>query len=125
MARGTAKRTAPFSSMLDRMASVGLQVGSMFSPWSALGHCAIIGGSPAEVALAALPPVKFLKVRPNPGRDGGTSVHMIERIGEDAISVTHQVTRDGKVIHQHQTHIGKHGSHRRFPIEWVEYPTLP
>ena len=123
--RDTARRTAPFSSALEWLAATGLQVGSLVNPWIALGHCAIIGCSPAEVALAALPPIKFLKVRPNPGLDGGISMHVIERIGEDAISVTHQVTRDGKIIHQHQTHIGKYGSHRRFPSEWVEYPTIP
>ena len=68
---------------------------------------------------------KVTKVRPTPGRDGATSRHIIEKMDDSVNSVTHQVTKDGKIIHQHQTHAGKHGTQRRFPDEWIEYPTVP
>ncbi|MEW6744301.1 MAG: hypothetical protein AB1486_16225, partial [Planctomycetota bacterium] len=63
--------------------------------------------------------------RKAPGADGATSRHIIEKLDGKTNSVTHQVTKDGKVIHQHQTHIGKHGTQRQFPDEWVEYPKVP
>ena len=31
------------------------------------------------------------------------------------------MTKNGKVIHQHQKHIGKYGTERRFPDDWVEF----
>lgn len=69
---------------------------------------------------------KEVVTRPNPGRDGATSRMIRERTDGQTTSVTHQVTSpDGRVIHQHQTHVGRHGTERRFPDEWVEYPTIP
>ena len=68
---------------------------------------------------------KEVKTRPIRGRDRATSRHIIEKVDGKTISVTHRVTRDGKVLHQHQTHIGKYGSKRQFPDEWIEYPTIP
>jgi len=65
-----------------------------------------------------------VKTRPMPGRDGGVSTHVIERIDGQVNSVTHQVTRDGKIIHQHQTHIGKFGAEREFPSEWIRHPRV-
>ena len=86
---------------------------------------AMIAGS-VIVSRKGTPKVtKEIKVRPNPGRDGAISTHIIERIDDQANSVTHQVTKDGKVLHQHQTHIGKYGTERRFPDEWIEYSTIP
>lgn len=68
---------------------------------------------------------KEVKTRPTKGGDGGTSEHIIERDESgDAISKTHRVTTDGEVVHQHQDHIGKEGQQRRFPNEWVEYPSI-
>jgi hypothetical protein len=68
---------------------------------------------------------KETKERPTKGGDGGTSEHIIERDESgDAISKTHRVTTGGKVVHQHQDHIGKEGSQLRFPNEWVEYPSI-
>lgn len=61
--------------------------------------------------------------RPTLGADGATSSHIIERDDKgNTISVTHQVNKDGEVVHQHQTHIGTEGGRRQFPDEWVEYP---
>ena len=66
-----------------------------------------------------------VKTRSTPGTDNATSHHLIEKVDDQTISVTHQVIKDGTVIHQHQTHIGNYGAHRRFPDEWVEYRTIP
>jgi hypothetical protein len=68
---------------------------------------------------------RIIRVRPSPGADNAISRHIIEKQGGETISVTHQVTRDGEVIHQHQTHIGKGGGQRQFPNEWVEFPDVP
>lgn len=79
----------------------------------------------AKAADEAPVVTRIVKTRPNPGRDGGTSKHIVEQSDRETTSVTHQVTRDGEVVHQHQTHVGKYGSHRQFPNDWVEYPTIP
>jgi len=63
--------------------------------------------------------------RKAPGADGATSRHILEKLDGKTNSVTHQVTKDGKVIHQHQTHIGTYGGQRQFPDEWVEFPKIP
>jgi hypothetical protein len=68
---------------------------------------------------------KTVKRRLTPGRDGAISEHVIERLDDETLSVTHRVTREGELLHQHQTHIGRYGSERRFPDEWIEYPTIP
>jgi RHS repeat-associated protein len=52
--------------------------------------------------------------RGKPGRDGGQSQHVIEKVNGQTTSTTHQVVKDGKLIHQHQDHVGKHGTIRRF-----------
>ena len=62
------------------------------------------------------------------GADGATSRHIIEhrmgKTGSETISKTHQVTKDGKIIHQHQEHIGKNGRIYRFPDEWTGTETI-
>ena len=63
--------------------------------------------------------------RKAPGADGAKSKHILEKIDGKTNSTTHQVIKDGKVVHQHQTHIGKHGTRRQFPDEWVEHPEIP
>jgi hypothetical protein len=73
---------------------------------------------------------KTVKTRPTPGRDGATSEHIIERTNGEVSSVTHRVTKDGQVLHQHQTHVGRPTpgrppTERRLPEEWLEYPTIP
>jgi RHS repeat-associated protein len=84
------------------------------------------GIPPKGVAPKNTPKItKDIKVRKEPGADKATSRHIIEKQGDETISVTHQVKdQSGKTIHQHQTHIGKHGTQRQFPDEWVEYPTV-
>ena len=62
--------------------------------------------------------------RGKPGRDGATSKHIVEKMDGETISKTHQVTKDGKVMHQHQDHVGKHGGERRFPDEWTGTETI-
>jgi RHS repeat-associated protein len=59
------------------------------------------------------------KTRSTPGQDGAESTHIIEKVDGKTNSVTHQVKKDGKIIHQHQKHIGKHGSKREFPDAWI------
>jgi RHS repeat-associated protein len=73
----------------------------------------------AEVGDAGL--TQIIKTRLEPGADGGISNHIIEKQHGETISVTHQVTRDGEVIHQHQTYIGKYGGQRRFPNAWSQF----
>lgn len=63
--------------------------------------------------------------RKSRGADGAISRHIIEKLNGKTNSVTHQVIKEGKVIHQHQTHIGKYGTRRQFPDEWIEYPRIP
>jgi len=80
---------------------------------------------PCRNAPKAAKTTKEIKTRPTKGADGGTSEHIIERDASgDVISMTHRVETDGKVVHQHQDHQGKHGGERRFPDEWVEYPEV-
>lgn len=67
---------------------------------------------------------KVEKTRKEPGRDGGISKIIEEKKDGKTISVTHKVTNKGQTIHQHQTHIGKHGSTRRFPENWIENKTI-
>jgi hypothetical protein len=52
------------------------------------------------------------------------SSHIIERSGGETISVTHRVNVGEQIVHQHQRHIGKYGSERYFPEEWIEYPYI-
>lgn len=57
------------------------------------------------------------------GSDGGRSEHVIEKLNGVTNSVTHRVrSKWGRLIHQHQIHIGQCGSKRRFPDEWIEFP---
>ncbi len=62
---------------------------------------------------------KEIKERKTPGRDGGKSEHIIEKEDGQTISKTHRVTKDGEIVHQHQDHVGKSGTIRRFPDEWT------
>lgn len=57
------------------------------------------------------------------GGDNAISRHIIEEIGDEVISITHQVEKLGEIIHQHQRYIGKYGATRIFPEEWVKYFT--
>ena len=52
------------------------------------------------------------------------SKYIIEQVDGDTTSVTHQVTKDGQVIHQHQTNIGKYGSEQQLPNDWNNYPDI-
>jgi RHS repeat-associated protein len=59
------------------------------------------------------------------GGDGAESAHEIERDENgNIISTKHIVTKNGKVVHQHQNHIGKNGGNRRFPDEWTGTDTV-
>ena len=62
--------------------------------------------------------------RKTPGRDGGSSKQIIERRDGVANSRTHEVTKDGETVHQHQNHMGKHGGERQFPHEWTGTKTI-
>jgi RHS repeat-associated protein len=66
-----------------------------------------------------------VKTRPSLGRDGATSKHIIERVEGEVNSVTHQVIKDDVVLHQHQIHVGKYGTRRQFPDEWINWPKIP
>jgi hypothetical protein len=59
------------------------------------------------------------------GADGAKSWHLVEKYGDETISIVHQVENvDGAIIHQHQTHVGRYGGERRFPNEWIQYPDI-
>lgn len=83
------------------------------------------GNQAADAAKGGGKWTKEVIERKAPGADGGSSRHIIENLDGKTNSVTHQVTKDGKVIHQHQTHIGRHGTQRQFPDEWVNHPKVP
>jgi RHS repeat-associated protein len=95
---------------------------------TAAGSGAEAGGGanpgPGEGGPTGADTTKEIVTRPTPGRDGATSRHIIERAGDETISVTHQVERDGEIIHQHQRYIGKYKGIREFPNEWSEYPDI-
>ena len=101
------------------------------------------GGSPARdlitagtaVTAAAVGPVRAASpaaeatsttaiLRASPGRDGGQSVHLLEKINGKTNSVTHRVEVNGLVVHQHTTHVGKHGGRRSFPDAWTGQQTI-
>lgn len=82
-------------------------------------------GAAAEGGAAAESRVTIeIRNRASAGRDGGRSRHIIESVDGEVNSVTHQVRRNGELIHQHQTHIGKYGSKKQFPDEWVQYKEI-
>ena len=56
------------------------------------------------------------KARAEPGADGGKSTitREIDRKTGDTLSTRHTVERNGKIVHQHQDHMGKSGSIRTF-----------
>jgi len=57
--------------------------------------------------------------------DGATSKHIIEKHDTKTNSVTHQVeNKNGKIIHQHQTHVRKHGTKIQFNDNWANYPSI-
>ena len=64
------------------------------------------------------------KIRPSKGADGATAQHIIEYRNGVANSKTHQVFQNGQIIHQHQTHFGKYGTHRQFADEWTGVKTI-
>jgi len=66
------------------------------------------------------------KARRTLGADGGRSKHIFEKLNGKTNSVIHHVTdKFGNIItHQHQTHVGKYGSHRQFPNSWVNFPQI-
>ena len=68
---------------------------------------------------------KAIKVRKKLGKDKAESFHIIEKQGNETISITHRVKdQTENIIHQHQTHIGKYKTNRQFPDEWIEYPDI-
>lgn len=90
--------------------------------WTAIG--AAFGARFAATRSAASHSQWVIKVRPKRGHDGGISRHLIEKIGNETISVTHQVIKNGRVVHQHQTHVGKYGTIRNFPDDWIRFPRI-
>jgi len=67
-----------------------------------------------------------VRVRGTLGKSDNASSAVIREVDGtgNAVSVTHRVVRpDGSIVHQHQTHLGRHGTERQFPDEWVQFPT--
>jgi hypothetical protein len=89
-----------------------------------LGYAATTAKVGREVAEAATGVTKEVLGRKALGADGAKSVQIIERENGKMISRTHEVTKDGKVIHQHQNHTGKYGGERQFPDEWTGTKTI-
>jgi hypothetical protein len=83
----------------------------------------LAGGSSQGVAGSGRVTTE-VSTRQNPGRDGGTSRIIRERVDGRTNSVTHQVERNGEIVHQHQRHVGKSGAQRQFPDDWVQYPEI-
>jgi RHS repeat-associated protein len=86
----------------------------------------LVGGAVASGRVAPEGPQVKTEVveRAAPGRDGGKSTHVLEKVGGKTNSVTHRVEVNGKLVHQHQTHVGKYGAERRFPDEWTGTKTI-
>ena len=84
-----------------------------------------IGASRAADKVADATRVE-VKERAAAGADGGQSRITIERNAQsgEALSRTHTVEKEGQVVHQHQEHMGKHGSERSFPDEWTGTETI-
>jgi hypothetical protein len=105
---------------LGDLAALG-EAGEAIEGGAAAGDAAVDGSASTEASETT----EIVKTRPTPGQDGATSRHIIERADGETRSVTHQVEKDGKIIHQHQTHVGKYGGQRQFPDEWVKHPKVP
>ena len=103
--------------------SGGLHQAETTSNW--LSHQAKIGFSYDDASGSPVAPksgkgiTKEFLPRKAPGRDGGLSAQIIERQNGEVISRTHRVIKDGKILHQHQNHVGKHGGVRQFPDQWT------
>ncbi len=97
--------------------NAGLSAAAMipFAGWAATG--AKLGKKAANLTYDVIN-------RSSKGADGGLSRHIIERLDGDAISKTHQVFKNGEIIHQHQNHIGTYGTKRTFPEEWLNVKTI-
>tara|TARA_R110002110_G_scaffold405557_1_gene624814 strand:- start:935 stop:1555 length:621 start_codon:yes stop_codon:yes gene_type:complete len=82
-------------------------------------------GNSADSADSSNGSSKEVLTRKSPGGDGGRSEQIIERDSSgNVISRTHRVYKDGKIIHQHQNHVGKHGGIRQLPDEWTGTKTI-
>jgi RHS repeat-associated protein len=92
-----------------------------------VGAAALLAGGAGRAAGGAAGSSRTIEVitRPYPGRDGGISRQIIERYSGRVNSVTHQVEVNGRIVHQHQTHIGRYGGRRIFNDAWSPYPTIP
>lgn len=65
-----------------------------------------------------------VRVRGDLGADGASSaaIREVDASGQ-TVSHTHRVVSpEGNILHQHQTHVGRHGTERQFPDEWVQFP---
>ncbi len=124
--------------IVEEIRIVASRVDGLREPWfspidvitglagAGLAYRGIVGaGSRAVAARGGGKWTKEVVTRKAPGADGATSRHILEKLDGKTNSVTHQVTKDGKVIPQHQTHIGTNGGQRQFPDEWVEFPKIP
>ena len=78
-----------------------------------------------QVTAVAAGLATVVLTRPNPGRDGGISRHILEQVEGKTNSVIHQVERAGEIVHQHTTHVGQYGGLRRFPDAWTGILTIP
>lgn len=83
------------------------------------------GRRAAAFGLAVLLSALLLGLVPGArGERGSQDTPSAELPGGDTISTRHQVRVDDRVVHEHQTHVGKYGGERRFPNEWVEFPDI-
>jgi RHS repeat-associated protein len=70
----------------------------------------------------------LIRVRQSVGRLDEASSAAIREVdsADRTVSITHRVVRpDGQIVHQHQEHLGRYGTTRTFPDEWVQFPTIP
>lgn len=84
-----------------------------------LGMVGMIGNPKQLLQKGAGKITQKILRRKSLGKDGAESIQIIEKLDEEMISRTHQVTKDGEILHQHQNHTGKYGGERQFPDEWT------
>jgi len=107
----------------------GIAVAGVLSPISA-GQIRAAGNflEAGAKALAEKWGTRFgIRVRHALGRSDGASSATLREVDAAGapVSVTHRVVgTNGNIVHQHQTHIGRYGTEREFPDEWVQFPRI-
>lgn len=103
----------------DLVSQIGKSAGASERQMYWLGIAGMVGDPKKIISKGVGRITQKLLRRKSLGRDGAESLQIIEKLDEEMISRTHKVTKDGKVLHEHQNHTGKSGGERQFPDEWT------